>query len=68
MLAPLSSTVALRRALLINAGLDLLYIAAGICLLSRPNRSARGAGLAVVIQGSFLLFFDALHAWRLSPP
>lgn len=68
LLGPLSSTIALRRVLLINAGLDLLYIAAGIFLLCRPSATARGAGLAVVVQGAFLLLFDAGHAWGLSPP
>lgn len=68
LVGPLSSTEALRGVLLINAGLDLLYIAAGIFLLSRPGATARGAGLAVVIQGAFLLLFDTGHAWHLSPP
>lgn len=65
-IAGLMGTVAplpdLRRLLLINAGLDVLYVAVGAVLATRPRPSLRGAGWAVVIQGAFLLFFDFLHA------
>ena len=53
---------ALRTTLWINAGLDVLYVASGLYLLSRPEETWRGAGTAILIQGSFLLVFDVLHA------
>lgn len=51
------------RLLLINAGLDLLYIGSGTWLWKRgiEKKSARqiGYGKSIVLQGSFLLLFDA---------
>lgn len=58
---------ALRRLLLINAGLDVAYVAVGAILLSRPMPRLRGSGLAVVVQGLFLLVFDTLHGFGLPP-
>ncbi|WP_337845123.1 hypothetical protein [Thermus sp.] len=52
----------LRRLLLLNAGLDLLYVGAGLWLLRRPGPTLMGFGLAIVVQGLFLLVFDLLHA------
>lgn len=53
-----------RRVLLINAGLDVGYIAAGAFtakrFAQRPDR--RGLGLGILVQGIFLLLFDALVA------
>lgn len=53
-----------RRVLLVNAGLDLLYIAAGLFTArrfrARPDRVGLGVGIAV--QGLFLLLFDTLLA------
>ncbi len=50
----------LRRVLLLNAGLDVGYLAAG----ARLVRSARwrGDGLAVLVQGGFLLVLDTTAA------
>lgn len=52
------------RILLINAGLDLVYIGTGIYLWKRGvnNNSDRllGYGRSVVLQGGFLLAFDAV--------
>jgi hypothetical protein len=64
----------LRRTLLINAGLDVGYIAAGAHLVyhrstlgGRVTRDAAlGHGLAVVVQGTGLLKLDLYYAWRLS--
>lgn len=59
--------ISLRRLLWFNAGLDLLYIAGGAALLLlRGGQSdfAAGSGWGIILQGCFLLFFDALHAWR----
>jgi hypothetical protein len=53
---------ALRTTLWINAGLDVLYVASGLYLLSRPEETWRGGGVAILIQGGFLLAFDILHA------
>jgi hypothetical protein len=53
---------ALRTTLWINAGLDVLYVASGLYLLSRPEETWRGGGVAILVQGGFLLVFDILHA------
>ncbi len=58
----------LRRVLWINAGLDVVYIAAGAALaltLGAADPEWRGHGWGVVVQGAFLLLFDAAHAWAL---
>jgi pimeloyl-ACP methyl ester carboxylesterase len=55
----------LRRILWINTGLDGLYVAGGLALifsLGVENAFNRGMGWGVVVQGSFLLLFDLLHA------
>jgi len=48
---------------LINGGLDLVYIGAGLYLNHRGNVNhsdqSRGYGSAIILQGAFLLFFDA---------
>jgi hypothetical protein len=52
------------RILLFNAGLDVGYIAAGgftaARFADRPDR--RGLGIGILVQGVFLLLFDALVA------
>ncbi len=53
----------LRNTLYINAGLDVLYVLGGAYMLSRPEETWRGGGLAIIIQGAFLLAFDLLHAY-----
>ena len=50
----------LRTVLLVNAALDVGYVAAGGWLV-RDGRW-RGDGLAVVVQGAFLLWLDATAA------
>lgn len=55
----------LRRLLLINAGLDVGYVAAGAWLVGHGRW--RGDGWAVVLQGGFLLALDAVSARRLCP-
>ncbi len=60
-----SKTHWLRRILAVNAGLDLVYIAGGVILwltLGRMDAFDAGMGLGILVQGSFLLFFDGLHA------
>ena len=60
--AETSDYAALRTTLWINAALDVLYVASGLYLLSRPEETWRGGGTAILIQGGFLLVFDVLHA------
>ncbi|WP_082556545.1 hypothetical protein [Modestobacter sp. Leaf380] len=55
----------LRRVLLVNAGLDVGYLALGAALL-RTDRW-RGDGAAVVVQGAFLLALDSTAAAALRP-
>lgn len=55
----------LRRVLWLNAGLDVGYLAVGI-RLSRTERW-RGDGLAVLVQGAFLLVLDTATALRIRP-
>lgn len=56
----------LRTTLLINAGADVLYVVGGLYLLSRSEQTWRGSGVAVIVQGAFLLAFDLLHAFLVS--
>lgn len=52
---------AFARLLLINAGLDLLYIGAGAFLLARGKDARwRGTGAGILLQGSFLLLLDSI--------
>ena len=58
----------LRRILLINAGLDGLYILGGLALaltFSRVHSFQAGMGWGILLQGVFLLLFDSLHAWQI---
>ena len=57
----------LRGLLLVNAGLDVLYVAVGVGIVLTfgvDNIFARGNGVGIVIQGAFLLFFDLFHSWQ----
>lgn len=53
-----------RTILLVNAGLDLLYIGAGLWLLRAAGDRAdrRGMGAGILVQGLFLLLFDSILA------
>lgn len=65
----------LRRTLLINAGLDVGYVGAGVLLVRHRATAAKlpgysaaaavGDGSAIVIQGGFLLILDLVHARQL---
>jgi esterase/lipase len=59
----------LRRLLLVNAGLDVGYVALGAWLAATAGGDAwrAGAGWGIVVQGAFLLGFDLVHA-RWVPP
>ncbi len=54
----------LRRVLLINVVADAGYVAGGIVLWRsrRARPAAAGAGVAIAIQGAFLLLHDGYHA------
>ncbi|MFL7790633.1 MAG: hypothetical protein AB8I69_00715 [Anaerolineae bacterium] len=55
----------LRRILLVNTGLDVLYVAGGVALaliVGLDNLFWRGNGWGIVVQGGFLFCFDLLHA------
>jgi hypothetical protein len=47
-----------------NAGLDVLYVVAGVALLTRPSPRLKGFGLAVAVQGAFLLALDVTFWMR----
>jgi hypothetical protein len=57
----------IKRTLLFNAGLDVAYVAGGLYLTERANTQPdkadrlRGYGKTVMIQGAFLLVFDAVN-------
>jgi hypothetical protein len=53
-----------RRILLVNTGLDVIYIIAGLATASRyaDTPSRRGIGHGIALQGLFLLIFDSLLA------
>ena len=56
----------LRRTLLINAGLDVLYVVGGIVVLTNFTAEfARGNGVGIIVQGGFLLLFDTFYALRI---
>lgn len=58
----------LRRLLLVNAGLDVLYVAAGVALIVLwRTPDGLGHGLGVLVQGGFLLAFDVWHGARVGP-
>jgi hypothetical protein len=63
LLGPEPDGGSLRNTLLINAGLDVAYVLGGVYMLSRSEDTWRGGGLAIIIQGAFLLAFDLLHAY-----
>lgn len=55
----------LRRLLLVNTGLDVLYVTGGLVLartLGAQDPGWRGHGWGIVAQGVFLLIFDLIHA------
>lgn len=58
----------LRRLLLINTGLDVLYSLGGASLIWKRDRNRpqiAGHGFGILIQAVFLFFFDLFHAARL---
>jgi len=58
----LREQVNIEKILLFNTGLDLVYITVGIYLLDKQNadEQMKGYGRSLIVQGSFLLIFDAV--------
>ncbi len=64
------STTTLRRVLLINTGLDVLYMVGGFIFArtkGATDEKLRGQGWGIVLQGLFLLKFDLIHALLVPP-
>ena len=62
--SPIEDLEAFRRILLVNSGLDVVYLIVGVVLLLRTTPLVRGFGIAILMQGGFLLVFDL--AWWLA--
>lgn len=70
LMRPAGEANRIRRVLLVNAGLDVVYIAGGAHVAYYGStfggrvspQAARGHGLSVSVQGSQLLAFDLWHA------
>jgi hypothetical protein len=62
-----AETLRLRRTLMVNGFLDIVYIAVGVGIVVTLFRQPfpLGNGIGVIVQGIFLLFFDFGHARRL---
>ncbi len=59
----------LYRLLLVNTGLDVLYVVTGILILTSFDTAfGRGNGVGIVVQGGFLLLFDAFYTLRVKKP
>lgn len=61
----------LRRILLINTGLDVLYVTGGVILMLTLGGDSpfwRGNGWGIIVQGGFLFLFDLLHALGIPRP
>lgn len=59
----------LRRILWVNTVLDVFYIIGGVVLAftrGSKDRLMRGNGWGIVVQGTFLMVFDAVHALIMS--
>ena len=63
-------TIRIRRILLVNAALDVLYVSGGLWLAATADGDAwrTGAGLGIIVQGAFLLVFDLVHAHWVPAP
>ncbi|MEM1423407.1 MAG: hypothetical protein AAGH64_05320 [Planctomycetota bacterium] len=59
---PPDDSAELARLLLINAALDVGYLAIGLVMLTRKKPVLKGFGAAIILQGLFLLVFDLV--WK----
>ncbi len=57
-IAPIEDVAEFRKVLLINGGLDVLYLVVGVVLVTRRGDIPYGFGIAILIQGGFLLILD----------
>lgn len=54
----------LRRLLWLNCILDVFYVLGGLSLIrsrEKSDRAGRGHGWGILVQGSYLFFFDLIH-------
>ena len=59
--------IKLRRILLVNAAADVGYVVVGAVLARDSRPRVAGSGVAIVIQGAFLLVHDSVHAVGAQP-
>ncbi|MEB3204307.1 MAG: hypothetical protein VKP57_06365 [Candidatus Sericytochromatia bacterium] len=52
---------------LVNAALDVGYMAAGLALMAQPDDQLKGHGAGVLLQGAWLALFDGANAWLTRP-
>jgi hypothetical protein len=52
----------MRTLLLVNVPLDIIYILSGVWLVRRKEAKWRGAGISIILQGSWLFGYDFLLA------
>ncbi|MBM3259256.1 MAG: hypothetical protein FJY99_05880 [Candidatus Sericytochromatia bacterium] len=52
---------------LVNAALDVGYMAAGLALMAQPDEQIKGHGAGVLLQGAWLALFDGANAWLTRP-
>ncbi|MEL7472868.1 MAG: hypothetical protein AAGK04_06065 [Planctomycetota bacterium] len=64
MVAPPATTEEFTKLLLINSGLDVLYLICGVVLVTRRQSIPRGFGATILLQGAALLVFDLVW-WTL---
>lgn len=59
---PKKEALFIRKVLLVNTGLDILYVIGGIFFSTWESLFWQGTGWGIVLQGAFLFFFDLFHA------
>lgn len=59
--------LAFRKILLINTLLDVVYVGVGLTLMQSKKPVLQGHGQGILIQGGFLLGFDAINYWLTFP-
>ncbi len=64
---PVEDPAEFRKLLLVNGGLDVVYLVVGAILARRPEPLPRGFGWAILVQGAFLLVLDLAWWMALSP-
>lgn len=66
LVAPVTETEEFRKLLAINGGLDVLYLVTGLVLVTRRASIPRGFGIAILVQGGFLMVLDLGWWWALA--